>query len=88
MEAKEKVALINKLKIATREEAYPFFSDAEFEFYLEENNYNFRNTAYKMLLIKAENDSLGLTGLTIADNHAYWLRLARQYQPNRTGILK
>lgn len=88
MNKEEIQKLVDKLKIATREEAYPFFSDAEYNFYLEENGYNFNLTAYKMLIIKSENDSLGLTGLSIADNHAYWLRLAKKYQPNRTGILK
>lgn len=78
---------IKKLKIALREESSPFFSDEEFEYYLDKNNGEFRNTAYEMLLVKAENDSLGLTGLSIADNHSYWLRLASKYKPNGSRCL-
>ena len=46
---------LEDLKTVLRESDIPFFSDADLGFYLEENNWDFRATAYQCLLIKAEN---------------------------------
>ena len=79
---------INELKIILREESSPFFSDEELAFYLDKNDYDINLAAYECLLVKAENDSISLPGgLNIADNQAYWLRLARKYRPNGSRCL-
>ncbi|MCC0679548.1 hypothetical protein IC218_04645 [Clostridioides sp. ES-S-0005-03] len=75
------------LKIILKEESSQFFSEKEIDFYLEQNSYNLRATAYTMLLLKAEDDSLALTGLNIPSNQNYWLRLAKKYKPNTSGVL-
>lgn len=79
---------IEDLKIVLRERDVPFFTDEELEFYLEENQGNYQATAYQCLLIKAENTTLTISGLTAADSSAYFRRLASQYRPHNSGVLK
>ena len=79
---------IEDLKIVLRERDVPFFTDEELEFYLEENQGNYQATAYQCLLIKAENTTLTISGLTAADSSAYFRRLASRYPPHNSGVLK
>ena len=80
--------VILKLKTELREETSPFFTDEEIAYYLNKNNGNINSTAYECLLLKAEDDSIALPGgLTLANNSAYWLRLAKKYKPNGSRIL-
>lgn len=78
---------IQDLKIVLREEQVPFFSDAELQFYLNENNGDYKATAYQCLLIKAENTTLSISGLSTTDTSAYFRRLAGRYRPRNSGIL-
>ena len=79
---------IQELKLILREETSPFFTDEEIAYYLNKNNGNVNSTAYEWLLLKAEDDSIALPGgLTLANNSAYWLRLAKKYKPNGSRIL-
>ena len=79
---------IQELKLILREETSPFFTDEEIAYYLNKNNGNINSTAYECLLLKAEDDSIALPGgLTLANNSAYWLRLAKKYKPNGSRIL-
>lgn len=79
---------IQELKMILREETSPFFTDEEIAYYLNKNNGNINSTAYECLLLKAEDDSIALPGgLTLANNSAYWLRLAKKYKPNGSRIL-
>ena len=79
---------IQELKLILREETSPFFTEEEIAYYLEKNNYNIDAAAYECLLLKAEDDSISLPGgLQLANNRAYWLRLAKKYRPNGSKIL-
>ena len=78
---------IQDLKIVLREEQVPFFSDDELQFYLNENNGDYKATAYQCLLIKAENTTLSISGLSTADTSTYFRRLASRYRPRNSGIL-
>lgn len=79
---------IGDLEIVLREREVPFFTEEELEFYLKENHGNYQATAYQCLLIKAENTTLTISGLTAADSSAYFRRLASRYRPHNSGILK
>lgn len=79
---------MDELKIVLREEDVPFFSDAQLAFYLKENGGDYNRTAYQCLLIKAENTSLQISGLSAADSSKYFRRLAGRYRPNNSGVLK
>ena len=79
---------IEKLKLILRESDSPFFTDEEIAYYLEKNKNSINDAAYECLLLKAEDDSIQLPGgLQLANNSAYWLRLAKKYKPNGSRIL-
>lgn len=79
---------LEDLKTVLRESDIPFFSDEDLGFYLEENNWDFKATAYQCLLIKAENTTLSISGLDTADSSKYFRRLAARYRPHNSGVLK
>lgn len=77
---------IDELKIILRESDCPFFTDEELAYYLEKNK-TVEATAYRCLLIKAENTSLSVSGMSAGDSSKYFLRLAQKYRKNNSGIL-
>lgn len=79
---------LEELKIVLRESDVPFFSDEQLEFWLRENNGDYKATAYQCLLIKAEDTTLSVSGLSAADSSKYFRRLASRYRPHNSGILK
>lgn len=79
---------LDELKIVLREDDVPFFEDKQLEFYLRENNGDYRATAYQCLLIKAENTTLSVSGLSAGDSSKYFRRLAAKYRPNNSGVLR
>lgn len=79
---------LENLKIILREKDIPFFSDEELNFYYDKNSGDFNATVYECLQIKAENNTLNISGLTVADSSSYFLRLALRYKPSNSGILK
>lgn len=79
---------LEELKIVLRESDVPFFSDEQLEFWLKENNGDYKATAYQCLLIKAEDTTLSVSGLSAADSSKYFRRLASRYRPHNSGILK
>ena len=75
------------LKQVLREADYPFFTDEQLAFYLDRNKNNVTATTYQCLLIKSENTNMAISGLSMADTSKYFLRLAREYKPNNSGLL-
>lgn len=82
------MTVIEQLKMILREQELPFFTDEQLGFYLSQNNNKLGPTAYQCLITKAEETTLGLSGLTTADTSKYFRRLAVRYRPNHSGILK
>lgn len=79
---------LKELKIILREKDMPFFDDEDLEFYLTKNGGDVKKTAYHCLIIKSEDTTLSLQGLTTSDTSAYFRRLAQRYRPNNSGVLK
>lgn len=88
MEKEELEAKLNELKILLRESQVPFFDDPELIFHLERACGDVELAAYRCLIVKAEECSLNVSGLSLADSSAYWLRLAAAYRPNGTTVVK
>jgi hypothetical protein len=78
---------IEKLKIELRETQSPYFTDEEFAYYLEKNGNDFNKTAYEMLLVKAENSTIAVSGLSTQDTSAYFRRLASKFRSFSSGQL-
>lgn len=79
---------MDTLKKILREDAVPYFTDEELEFYLNQNNGDLNATAYHCLCIKAEDTTLSVSGLSLPDTSKYFRRLASRYRPRNTGILR
>lgn len=79
---------LDNLKLILREGEIPFFTDEQLNFYLDQNGGDVRASAYQCLLVKAENTTLSVSGLSTADTSKYFRRLASQYRPFNSGILK
>lgn len=88
MEYKMSAAQLEEIKIILREKDIPFFEDRELNFYFAQNKGNFNNTVYDCLIVKSENTTLNISGLTTADSSNYFRRLACRYKPNNSGVLK
>lgn len=88
MEYKMSATQLEEIKIILREKDIPFFEDRELNFYFAQNNGNFNDTVYDCLIVKSENTTLNISGLTTADSSNYFRRLACRYKPNNSGVLK
>ena len=81
----EKITYIRK---EIRESQSPYFEDDDFEHYLNKNNGDVNNTIYEMLIIKSEDSTISVSGLSTQDTSAYFKRLASRYKPFNSGILQ
>lgn len=79
---------LNRIKKVLREDEFPLFSDDDIQFYFDENNKNERETIYQCLIIKSEDSSISISGLSTSDTSSYFKRLAQRYKRNNSGILK
>lgn len=78
---------IEKLKRELRESQSPYFEEEDFQYYLDKNNGNLNNTIYEMLIIKSEDSTISVSGLSTQDTSVYFKRLASRYKPFNSGIL-
>lgn len=79
---------MERIKEILREEDVPYFSDKQIVFYVEENGGNINNAIYQMLLVKSESSVISVSGLTTQDTSSYFKRLASNYKPNNSGVLR
>lgn len=78
---------LDDLKIVLRERDISFFTDEELQFYVDQNGGNYDAAAYQCLIIKSEDTTLSISGLSAADSSKYFKRLASKYRPRNSGIL-
>lgn len=81
------MADIDVIKREIRENQSPYFEDADIEYYLNKNNGNVENTIYELLIIKSEDSTISVSGLTTQDTSAYFKRLASRFKRFNSGIL-
>lgn len=78
---------LNIVKTEIRETMSPYFSDEDIEYYYAKNNSKIEPTIYELLLVKAEDSSISVSGLTTNDTSAYFRRLASRYRTYHSGVL-
>lgn len=78
---------VEQLKMILQEKSVPFFTEEELELYLEIFGNDVKKTAYHCLLLKAQNNSLNVSGLTTQDSSSYFKMLAQQYITTNSGVL-
>lgn len=79
---------IDKIKREIREKQCPYFDDGDIEYYLSKNNGDVNKTIYELLIIKSEDASITVSGLTTQDMSGYFKRLASKYRQYNSGILE
>ena len=78
---------IERIKKEVRETQSPYFDEDDFVYYLSKNNGNVNDTIYEMLIIKSEDSTISVSGLSTADTSAYFKRLASRYKSFNSGIM-
>lgn len=80
----EKIRCIRK---EIREEQSPYFEEDDFLHYLNKNNGDVNKTIYEMLIIKSEDSTISVSGLSTQDTSTYFKRLASRYKPFNSGVM-
>lgn len=80
----EKIKYIRK---EIREAQSPYFEEDDFLHYLNKNNNDINATIYEMLIVKSEDSTISVSGLSTHDTSAYFKRLASRYKPFNSGIM-
>lgn len=78
---------IERIKKEVREAQSPYFEEDDFQYYLDKNNGNVNATIYEMLIIKSEDSTISVSGLSTQDTSAYFKRLASRFKQFNSGIL-
>ena len=81
----EKIEFIKK---EIRENQSPFFEDDDFLHYLNKNDGDVNLTIYEMLILKSEDSTISVSGLSTQDTSTYFKRLASRYKPYNSGTLQ
>lgn len=81
----EKIKYIRK---EIREPQAPYFEEDDFLHYLNKNNGDVDATIYEMLIVKSEDSTISVSGLTTQDTSSYFKRLASRYKQFNSGALK
>lgn len=79
--------VIESIRIETRENQCPYFEDEDIAYYLQKNCNDVNATIYELLLIKAEDSTITVSGMTTEDTSGYFRRLASRYKRFNSGIL-
>ena len=79
---------IERIKKEVREQQAPYFEESDFQYYLEKNGGNVDATIYEMLILKSEDSTISVSGLTTQDTSSYFKRLASRYKQFNSGTLK
>ena len=58
---------IERIKKEVREAQSPYFEEDDFQYYLDKNNGNVNATIYEMLIIKSEDSTISVSGLSTQD---------------------
>lgn len=78
---------VERIKKEIREDQSPYFEEDDFQYYLDKNGGNINSTIYEMLIIKSEDSTISVSGLSTHDTSAYFKRLASRYKPFNSGTL-
>ena len=79
---------IERIKRERREEQSPYFNEDDFQYYLDKNSGDVDATIYEMLIIKSEDSTITVSGLSTKDTSSYFKRLASRYKPFNSGVMR
>jgi len=70
-----------------RENQSPYFDEGDLAHYYAKNRGKRDATIYEMLVVKSEDSTISVSGLSTADTSNYFLRLAGRYRPHNSRVL-
>lgn len=79
--------VIFAIETEIRERQAPYFSREEIEYYYDKYKGDFERTVYELLIIKAEDSTISVSGLSTRDTSAYFRKLASKHRTFNSGIL-
>ena len=79
--------LVERLAFNVLEHKVQYFTESELEMYLEQYE-SVEEASYYCLLVKAEDTTLSMSGLNVADTSKYFRRQAAKFRQRNTGFLK
>lgn len=77
---------LSKMKIILREDDMPMFSDEQISEFVAGAD-TVEDALYELLILKSENTTFSISGLTVAETSDYFKRLASTYRPHNTKVL-
>lgn len=79
--------VLDYIKREVREEQLPYFTDKDIEHYFAKNDGDAEATVYELLVVKSEDSTISVSGLTTADTSSYFRRLASKHRQYNSGVL-
>lgn len=78
---------VEAIKREAREYMSPYFDDEDIVYYYEKNGGDIKATIYELLIVKSEDSTISVAGLSTQDTSAYFKRLASRYKTYNSGVL-
>lgn len=78
---------IEQLKFNLQETNFPYFSDADLQILLDTYT-TVQAASFNGCMIKAQDDSVKLGPINTTSNEKYWLRRAKMFRGNATGVMQ
>lgn len=79
---------LKTISIEVRENIAPYFEDEDIEYYFNKNNGDIKATIYELLIVKSEDSTISISGLSTQDTSNYFKRLASKYKSFNSGALR
>lgn len=79
--------ILQAIRIEIRENQSPYFEDEDIQYYFQKNDGDFEATVYELLIVKSEDSSLSVSGLSTGDTSRYFKMLASKHRKYNSGVL-
>lgn len=79
---------LENIKREVRENQSPYFDDDDIEYFFKKNLSDVNATIHELLIIKSEDSTISVSGLSTQDTSAYFRRLAAHYRTYNSGVLE
>ena len=79
--------ILQAIRIEIRENQSPYFEDEDIEYYFQKNDGDLEATVYELLIVKSEDSSLSVSGLSTGDTSKYFKMLASKHRKYNSGVL-
>ncbi len=79
--------VLANIKREVRENMIPYFDDDDIEYYYDKNDSDEQATIYELLILKSEDSTITVSGLSTQDTSKYFKRLASRYRTYNSGVL-